>query len=130
MGIGVSIFLIVLGAIFVFGFDFEARGLNLDAIGTILMLAGVLGLALTLFYWRPRRRRQTVVERRAVPVVEDRIGHTAPDPVADTVVVEEPVVDARPEAVADPRIEPAVQQRVNPRVDPRIDPRVPPPPGE
>ena len=46
MGIGVSIFLLAVGAILTFATNIEVSGLDLDAVGVILMLAGVVGIAL------------------------------------------------------------------------------------
>src|SRR5215203_2498168 len=79
MGIGVSIFLIAVGAILTFATDVSVSGLSLDVVGWILMLVGVLGLVMTLLVWGPRRRvapaADVVEERRVAPrreVVEER----------------------------------------------------------
>jgi len=79
MGIGVSIFLIALGAILVFATDVSVSGLSLDAVGVILMVVGALGLVMTLLVWGPRRRvapaAEVVEERRVAPpreIVEER----------------------------------------------------------
>ena len=77
MGIGVSIFLIALGAILTFATDVSVSGLDLDVVGVALMLAGALGLVMTLLIWGPRRRAARVerVDRGVVPrreVVEER----------------------------------------------------------
>ena len=79
MGIGVSIFLIALGAILTFATDVSVSGLDLDVVGIVLMLVGALGLILTMLVWGPRRRRvvpaEVVEERRVAPsreVVEER----------------------------------------------------------
>jgi Domain of unknown function (DUF6458) len=63
MGIGVSIFLIAVGAILTFATDLEVSGLDIDTVGVILMIAGALGLLLTLLIWGPRRRARVVEER-------------------------------------------------------------------
>jgi Domain of unknown function (DUF6458) len=65
MGIGVSIFLLAVGAILTFAVNASASGFNLDTVGIILMLAGALGLLLTLVFWSSfspwsRRRRQVI----------------------------------------------------------------------
>jgi uncharacterized membrane protein YbhN (UPF0104 family) len=58
MGIGGGLFLIVLGAILVFGITGDnIWWLDLDAIGWILIAAGLAVLTLTLWFWRLRRRR-------------------------------------------------------------------------
>ena len=77
MGIGVSIFLIALGAILTFATDVSVSGLDLDVVGVVLMLAGALGLVMTLLIWGPRRRATRVerMDRGVVPrreVVEER----------------------------------------------------------
>lgn len=73
MGIGVSIFLIALGAILAFAVNFAVSGLDINVVGYILMIVGVIGLIMTAFIWGPRRtaaRRDVVEERR---VYDDRI---------------------------------------------------------
>ena len=65
MGIGASVFLIALGAIFAFAVNFEVAGLDIKVIGIILMIAGAVGLALTLLVFG-RRDRGTVAQDRVV----------------------------------------------------------------
>ncbi len=48
MGIGLSIFLIALGAVLAFAVNITVSGLDLNTIGVILMIVGVIGLAVTL----------------------------------------------------------------------------------
>ena len=58
MGIGGSILLIVVGAILTFGLNNQELGpFNLDMIGWILQIAGLVGLILTLWVWNSRRTR-------------------------------------------------------------------------
>lgn len=73
MGIGASIFLIAVGAILAFAVNASVQGLDLAVVGYILMIAGVLGLALTLFIFGPRSRTRSgaVVEERRV--YDDRV---------------------------------------------------------
>ncbi len=78
MGTGVSIFLIAAGAILTFAVETRAEGVDLDAIGVILMVVGILGLLFTLVLWddwRPTRRRDyaddEVVVREPPLVVEE-----------------------------------------------------------
>ena len=68
MGIGVSIFLIALGAILAFAVNFDLSGLDINVVGYILMIVGVIGLIMTAFIWGPRRgaRDTGVVEERRV----------------------------------------------------------------
>jgi len=65
MGIGVSIFLIAVGAILTFAVHASLSGVSIQTIGIILMIAGALGLIVTLLVWGPRRgARGGVVEER------------------------------------------------------------------
>ena len=50
MSIGVSIFLLVVGAILTFAVEVSASGFNINTVGIILMLAGALGLLLSLLF--------------------------------------------------------------------------------
>jgi hypothetical protein len=68
MTFGSSIFLIAVGAILRYAVTASVSGLSLGTIGLILMLAGALGLILSLFYalaWKDRAvlRRERVLER-------------------------------------------------------------------
>jgi protein-S-isoprenylcysteine O-methyltransferase Ste14 len=56
VGIGGSIFLIAVGAIIAFGVNASVGWLDLSVVGWVLMLAGVAGLVLTLWFWQSRRR--------------------------------------------------------------------------
>ncbi|MGW5556598.1 DUF6458 family protein [Micromonospora sp. NPDC003944] len=84
MGIGGSIFLIALGAIFAFAVEADLGWLNLAVVGWVLMLAGVAGLLATLYFWSSRRR--TVV---AAPVREERVVADRVVPVQDDQVMRE-----------------------------------------
>jgi hypothetical protein len=65
MGIGVGIFLIVVGAVITFAVDATVAGLNLDVIGWILMLAGVAGVGFFLYFWHRRSPRAVITEQRS-----------------------------------------------------------------
>lgn len=66
MATGSSIFLIAVGAILTFAVDAEVSGLDISAVGIILMIAGVLGVLISLL-WLDRattpRTETKVVER-------------------------------------------------------------------
>jgi hypothetical protein len=94
MGIAVSILLIAVGAVLTWGVTAEAEGLDINAIGVILLIVGLLGLVISMIFWSswggfhrravyveggPAVRRRTVAPRRESTVVE-----------------EEEVVDSRP----------------------------------
>ena len=66
MGIGASVFLIAIGAILAFAVDLTVSGLDLSTIGVILMIAGAIGLVVTMLVFGGGGgwggRRTTVVE--------------------------------------------------------------------
>ena len=51
MGLGASLFLIAAGAILKWGVTGSVAGVNLDAIGWILMVVGIIGLVLSMIFW-------------------------------------------------------------------------------
>jgi hypothetical protein len=67
MGLGVSLFLIAVGAILTWAVNATVSGLELTTIGVILMVVGVVGLVLSLIFWSSwggwgGARRRTYVE--------------------------------------------------------------------
>ncbi len=69
MGIGVSLFLIAVGAVLAFAVNTTVQGLNLITVGWILMAVGGLGFVASLIFWsswggfRSGGAQTTVVER-------------------------------------------------------------------
>ncbi|MUL40386.1 hypothetical protein FZ103_04195 [Streptomonospora sp. PA3] len=57
MGIGLGIFLVVIGAVLAYGITADVAGLDLDAIGMIFMVAGVAVVVLTIILMMVRRDR-------------------------------------------------------------------------
>ena len=81
MSIGASIFLLVIGAILTFAVEVDTRGFNLNTVGVILMIAGVVGLLLSLLFWSsfsPYRRRSTTAYPEERVVEERRIERDYP----------------------------------------------------
>jgi hypothetical protein len=73
MSIGVSIFLLVVGAILTFAVKVTATGFSIHTVGIILMLAGGLGLLLSLLFWSnfsPWSRRRTM--SRGDTIIDER----------------------------------------------------------
>ena len=70
MGIGGSIFLLALGAILAFAVNAHISGIDINVVGYVLMLAGLIGLIITIWYWNSRRR-STVVSQSQRPVMRD-----------------------------------------------------------
>ena len=93
MGISVSILLIAVGAILTWGVTAEAEGLDVNAIGVILMIVGLLGLVLSMIFWSSWggfRRRAAYVEGGPVRTTTDAA------PRRTTVVEEEDVAPGPP----------------------------------
>jgi predicted membrane channel-forming protein YqfA (hemolysin III family) len=81
MSIGASIFLLVIGAILTFAVNVSTEGFNINTVGIILMIAGVVGLLLSLLFWSnfsPYRRRTTTVYPEEHVVEERRIERDYP----------------------------------------------------
>jgi hypothetical protein len=69
VGIGTSLFLIAVGAIFYFAVNADIQGLEIATIGLILMVIGVVGLLISMFFLTTARRapaERTVVRDRDV----------------------------------------------------------------
>lgn len=73
MGLGVSLFLIAVGAILTWAVNATVSGIDVTAVGVILLVVGAAGLLLSLVFWSSwggpgyvggRRRRTTYVEDR------------------------------------------------------------------
>lgn len=75
MGIGISVFLLAVGAILTFAVNVTTKGFNVDTVGIILMVVGGIGLLWALLATSMWRRDDVVVEdapvRRRRTVVED-----------------------------------------------------------
>jgi hypothetical protein len=68
MGIGVSIFLIAVGAVLAFAVEAEVSGLDIQVVGWILLAVGAAGILLSLLFWSSWGgwgRREVVEERPA-----------------------------------------------------------------
>lgn len=67
MGIGVSVFLIAVGAILAFALDVQVSGVDLDTVGVNLMVVGIVGLLASMLFWSSwadsRRTGSTTVVR-------------------------------------------------------------------
>jgi hypothetical protein len=51
MGVGTSIVLIAVGAILRFAVSVTTTGFNIHTIGLILIIAGIVGLVISMFFW-------------------------------------------------------------------------------
>lgn len=72
MGLGVSLLLIAVGAILIWGLQSDVAGISEDAIGVILIVIGALGIILSMLFWSSwggmgGRRRSTYVEEGPPP---------------------------------------------------------------
>ena len=75
MGMGVSLVLIAAGAILAWAVSAEASGVDLQTVGVILLVVGIVGAVLSLVFWSSwggfgSYRRDTVVRDR--DVIRDR----------------------------------------------------------
>ena len=73
MGLGTSIFLIAVGAILKFAVTTSVSGVSIATVGLILMIVGIVGLIISLFWmtiYADRRRAGAVPADRVV--VRDR----------------------------------------------------------
>jgi hypothetical protein len=69
MTIGASIFLIAVGAILKYAVTATVAGIEIQTVGLILMIAGVVGLVIGLFLLTQTDRRRPVVYDDRDPVV-------------------------------------------------------------
>ena len=73
MGVAVSLIVIAIGAILVWGVNADSTDFNVDAVGVILMIVGLVGFLLSLVlwssWWGPGGlvSRRTYVDRAAAP---------------------------------------------------------------
>ena len=75
MGIGTSILLIAVGAVLKYAVTASVSGVDIQTVGVILMVAGIIGLVLSLIWMSMAGRRGVVADdglRRDV-VVDDRV---------------------------------------------------------
>lgn len=74
MGIGISVFLIAVGAILTFAVEWAVQGVDINTVGVILMIAGAIGLLWSLLFLGRGGMGGTVVADDMVdePVVGSR----------------------------------------------------------
>ena len=51
MGVGVSLLLIAAGAVLAWAVDVSTSGFNVNTVGYILLIVGIIGLLLSLIFW-------------------------------------------------------------------------------
>jgi uncharacterized YccA/Bax inhibitor family protein len=78
MTYGGSIVLIVIGAILRFAISYSPTYVNLRLVGLILMIAGIIGLIISLVWMFGRRRRTVTTTPTATQVYEERRYHEPP----------------------------------------------------
>ena len=74
MGLGVGIFLAAIGAILIWAVNADVSGVNVHAIGWILLIVGLVGIILSMIFWSSwagpgyfSRRRTTYVDEGPDP---------------------------------------------------------------
>ena len=80
MGIGVSLILIAVGAVLAFAVHVTTSGFNVNTVGYILLVVGVVGGLISLAFWSSwggvGSRRRTVIDEGPAPrrtVVQDEV---------------------------------------------------------
>jgi len=73
MGLGVSLFLVAAGAILTWAVNATVSGVDINAVGVILMVVGLVGLVLSLIFWSSWGGPGTVYggRRRTTTYVDD-----------------------------------------------------------
>lgn len=81
MGLGTGIVLVAVGAILDFAVTTTTTGFNIHTVGLILMIAGAVGIVLSMFFWSSwggfgggYHRERRVVNDGAGGYVEDERG--------------------------------------------------------
>ena len=64
MSIAAAVFIVAVGAILRYAVNDDLQGIDLQTVGLILMIAGIVGLAISLFVEFAGRRRDRYVEVR------------------------------------------------------------------
>ncbi len=74
MGLGVGILLAAVGAVLAFAVNATVSGINIHAVGWILLIVGIVGIALSMIFWSSwagpgyfTRRRTTYVDEAPPP---------------------------------------------------------------
>lgn len=76
MATGLSLFFLAVGAILTFAIETTVSGVDLDTIGVILMVIGLLGMLFSLVLWDswgPRHRDDDVVVDRRDVIIDDDV---------------------------------------------------------
>ena len=102
MGIGISLILIAVGAVLTWAVNADVSGLDINTVGVILLVVGIVGLLLTLLLWSswaPIRRREAVVEGEPGYVRDSRPVREAPARRRTTIVEHDDDVAPGPPAL-------------------------------
>jgi hypothetical protein len=89
MTLGVSLLLVAAGAILIWGVTGEASGIDVDAIGVILIVVGIIGFILSLVFWDRWGAGMPGGARRVTRVEGAPVQRTVAAPARTTVVEEE-----------------------------------------
>lgn len=74
MGLGVSLILIAVGAVLIWAVDVTSNGVNVNAVGVVLLIVGLVGALLSMVFWSSwagpgyfASRRRTYVDEGPPP---------------------------------------------------------------
>jgi len=73
MSIGVSAFLIAVGAILKFALETRVEGIDLGIVGVILMIVGAVGLVVSMLFWSNFSPYRNRTADEAPPVIRERV---------------------------------------------------------
>ena len=79
MSLGTGIVLFVIGAILTFATDIQLDWINLDVVGYILMIAGIVGIILGLVVLLRRRESVSTTRSAVDPVSGERVTRSTSD---------------------------------------------------
>jgi len=71
MGLGVGIVLAAIGAVLAFAVSATVSGVNIHAVGWILLIVGIVGILLSMIFWSSWAGPGYWTDRRRTTYVED-----------------------------------------------------------
>jgi hypothetical protein len=90
-GIGTSLILIATGAVLAFAVDYRVTGININAVGAILLIVGIIGLVLSMLMQGELFGMPTSTTTRRRVVYDEPVEHVHEEPTYTTDVHTHPV---------------------------------------
>jgi hypothetical protein len=73
MGVGVSLILVAVGAVLAWAVDVSTSGFNVNTVGYILLVVGIIGLILSMIFWSSWAGPGFFAQGRSRRVVEEDV---------------------------------------------------------